>query len=244
MNDHKEQMIKAEGSQSIVNSFQVGETTSKSAPVLGKNDELLEMGASFDFDGFQVVRREFFAHLNEPSISFNNYKLYVNTACLTKFPDTEYVQVLVNRNTKILALRPCGEGERDSFLWCNNSKGKRKPKQTTCRLFFAKIVSLMNWNPDHRYKLTGKLVQANGEYLIAFDLTATEVYQRTFVEGAKPKTSRTPVFPSEWQEQFGLPFKEHRQSMQINIFEGYAIYAIKENFETTEKEHQTQTMEV
>lgn len=244
MNEHKEQMIKAEGSQSIMNSFQAVETTLNGAPVLGKNDELLEMGASFDFDGFQVVRREFFAHLNEPSISFNNYKFYVNTACLTKFPDTEYVQVLVNRNTKILALRPCGEGERDSFLWCNNSKGKRKPKQTTCRLFFAKIVSLMNWNPDHRYKLTGKLVQANGEYLIAFDLTATEVYQRTFVEGAKPKTSRTPVFPSEWQEQFGLPFKEHRQSMQINIFEGYAIYAIKENFETTEKEHQTQTMEV
>lgn len=244
MNEHKEQMIKAEGSQSIMNSFQAVETTLNGAPVLGKNDELLEMGASFDFDGFQVVRREFFAHLNEPSISFNNYKFYVNTACLTKFPDTEYVQVLVNRNTKILALRPCGEGERDSFLWCNNSKGKRKPKQTTCRLFFAKIVSLMNWNPDHRYKLTGKLVQANGEYLIAFDLTATEVYQRTFVEGAKPKTSRTPVFPSEWQEQFGLPFKEHRQSMQINIFEGYAIYAIKENFEITEKEHQTQTMEV
>ncbi len=244
MNEHKEQMIKAEGSQSIMNSFQAVETTLNDAPVLGKNDELLEMGASFDFDGFQVVRREFFAHLNEPSISFNNYKFYVNTACLTKFPNTEYVQVLVNRNTKILALRPCGEGERDSFLWCNNSKGKRKPKQTTCRLFFAKIVSLMNWNPDHRYKLTGKLVQANGEYLIAFDLTATEVYQRTFVEGAKPKTSRTPVFPSEWQEQFGLPFKEHRQSMQINIFEGYAIYAIKENFEITEKEHQTQTMEV
>jgi len=244
MNEHKEQMIKAEGSQSIMNSFQAVETTLNDAPVLGKNDELLEMGASFDFDGFQVVRREFFAHLNEPSISFNNYKFYVNTACLTKFPETEYVQVLVNRNTKILALRPCGEGERDSFLWCNNSKGKRKPKQTTCRLFFAKIVSLMNWNPDHRYKLTGKLVQANGEYLIAFDLTATEVYQRTFVEGAKPKTSRTPVFPSEWQEQFGLPFKEHRQSMQINIFEGYAIYAIKENFEITEKEHQTQTMEV
>lgn len=243
MNEHKEQMIKTEGSQGIMNSFQAVETTLNGAPVLGKNDELLEMGTSFDFDGFQVVRREFFAHLNEPSISFNNYKFYVNTACLTKFPETEYVQVLVNRNTKILALRPCGEGERDSFLWCNNSKGKRKPKQTTCRLFFAKIVSLMNWNPDHRYKLTGKLVQANGEYLIAFDLTATEVYQRTFVEGAKPKTSRTPVFPSEWQEQFGLPFKEHRQSMQINIFEGYAIYAIKENSEITEKEHQTQTME-
>ncbi len=230
MNENKEQQIQSDGLQDVRdNSKPIDPTTSNSAPVLSKKDELLEMGVSFDFDGFQVVRREFFAHLNEPSVSFNNYKFYVNTACLSKFPETDHVQVLVNRRTKILALRPCEEGERDSFIWCNKSKGKRKPKQTTCKLFFAKIVSLMGWNPDYRYKLTGKLVHANGEYLIAFDLTATEVYQRTFLEGSKPKTSKTPVFPSEWQDQFGLPFKEHRQSMQINTFDGYAIYAIKDH---------------
>jgi hypothetical protein len=232
MNENKEQQMQLDDLQGIKDhSRSVETTTSDGAPVLSKNDELLEMGTAFDFDGFQVVRREFFAHLNEPSVSFNNYKFYVNTACLSKFPETEYVQVLVNRKTKILALRPCEESERDSFLWCNNSKGKRKPKQTTCKLFFAKIVSLMKWNPDYRYKLTGKIIHANGEYLIAFDLTATEVYQRMFPEGAKPKISKTPVFPSEWQDQFGLPFKEHRQSMQINIFDGYAIYAIKDNSE-------------
>jgi len=203
-------------------------TASSSAmPVLGKNDELLEMGKAFDFDGFQVVRREFFAHLNEPSVTFNNCKFYANTACLLKFPDAEYVQVLVNQKTKILALRPCGESDKDSFLWCNSSKGKRKPRQVTCRLFFAKIVSLMDWDPDHRYKLTGKLIHANGQYLIAFDLTAIEVYQRIFSEDSKPQTSKTPVFRLDWQDQFGLPFEEHRKSMQINIFDGYAIYAIK-----------------
>ena len=230
MNENEEQQMQSDDLQGMRDNPQsIEPTTLVGAPLLTKNDELLEMGVSFDFDGFQVVRREFFAHLNEPSVSFNNYKFYVNTACLSKFPETEYVQALVNRKTKILALRPCQEGERDSFLWCNNSKGKRKPKQITCRLFYAKIVSLMDWNPDYRYKLIGKLIHANGEYLIAFDLTATEVYQRNFFEGAKPKTSKTPVFPSEWQDQFGLPFKEHRQSMQINIFDGYAIYAIKDN---------------
>ncbi len=230
MNENKEQQMQLDDLQGIMDhSRSVETTTSDGAPAISKNDELLEMGESFDFDGFQVVRREFFAHLNEPSVSFNNYKFYVNSACLSKFPETEYVQVLVNRKTKILALRPCEESERDSFLWCNDSKGKRKPKQTTCKLFFAKIVSLMSWNPDYRYKLTGKLIHANGEYLIPFDLTATEVYQRTFPEGAKPKISKTPVFPSEWQDQFGLPFNQHRQSMQINIFDGYAIYAIKDN---------------
>ena len=199
------------------------------APLLENGDEIIDMGDDFNFDGFQVVRREFFAHLTEPAVTFNDCKFYVNSACLNKFPDTDYVQVLVNQNTKIMALLPCAENARDSLAWCYASKGKRKPRQTTCKLFFAKIVSMMDWNPDYRYKLLGKLIHANGQYMIAFDLTATEVYQRIFPEGAKPKTSRTPVFPADWQDQFGLPYKEHQQSMQINIFDGYAIYSIKDS---------------
>ena len=205
------------------------ETTPTNQPVLGENDELWELGENFNFDEFQVVRHEFFAHLQEPSVSFNNCKFYVNAACLSKFPNSGFAQVLVSREKKILALRPCSEGSRDSFMWCTqNANGKRKPKPITCKIFFAKIVSMMDWDPNYRYKLLGKLIHSNGEYLIAFDLTATEVYQRVNVEGAKSKTSRTPVFPQDWQNQFGLPFNEHRQSMQINIFDGYAIYAIRE----------------
>lgn len=196
---------------------------------LSKNDELWEMDDSFDYNGFQVVRREFFAHINEPSISFNNYKFYVNTACLSRFPNTEHVQVLVNQETKILALRPCSDRDRDSFVWCRNSRGKRKPKQITCRIFFGKIMSLMGWNPDYRYKLLGKLIQANGEYLIAFDLNSTEVYQRTISEGAKPKTSRTPVYPASWQNHFGLPFEDHKKSLQVNLFSGYAVLSISDS---------------
>ena len=206
-------------------------------PALSDNDTLIELGDDFDIGDFQVVRREFFAHISEPQITFNDCKFYVNAACLSKFPNIEYVQVLVNRNSKILALRPCNEGDRDSFVWCSvTSNGKRKPRPTTCRLFFAKVFSLMDWNPDHRYKLLGKLIHANGQYLIAFDLNSTEVFQRTFEEGKKPKTSRTPVFPASWQNQFGLPYAEHKQSMQINIFDGYAIYAIRDHEGNTEME--------
>ena len=70
----------------------------------------------------------------------------------------------------------------------------------------------------------------NGEYLIAFDLTSTEVYQRTYdEEAAKSRASRTPVYPIGWQNQFGLTYNEHKQSMLVNIFDGYAIYQIKDN---------------
>jgi len=55
------------------------------------------------------------------------------------------------------------------------------------------------------------------------------------VEGVKPKNSKTPVFPAEWQNQFGMSFKEHRKSMQISTFDGYAIYAIKEKTQSSSK---------
>lgn len=182
-----------------------------------ETDKILELGDDFDFDDFQVVRREFFAHTTEPAVSFNNCKFYVNSACLSKFPGTDYVQVLINRQSRVMALRPCQEGDRDSFAWCGISKGKRRPKQPTCKFFFAQMVSMMGWDPEYRYKILGRRAHAK-----------------------KAKTSRIPVFPENWKGQFGLPFREHRQSMQINIFDGYAVYAIK-NSQPSEADANSQT---
>lgn len=224
MNDVTEQRIIAEGVPPEA------DPEIHKMPVLGEGEELLEMSEDFSLEEFQVVRREFFAHIREPAVTFNNRKFYVNSACLSKFPNTDFVQALINPHTKILALRPCTENERGSFQWCTLGQSKRKPRQTTCTLFFLKMFDMMNWNPDHRYKMLGNIIRANGEYLIAFDLTSTEVYQRTYdEEGAKSTASRTAVYPMDWQNQFGMTFNEHKQSMLVNIFDGYAIYSIKEN---------------
>lgn len=189
---------------------------------------------AFDYHGYQVVRREFFSHINEPSITFNNCKIGVNRACVCKLPDVDFVQILVNPNTKKLAIRPCTEGEKDAFAWSNTTHGKKQPRQITCKLFFAMVVQLMDWNPDYRYKMLGKLIRANEDYLFVFDLSSVEIYQRTFTEGEKPKTARVPVFPAGWKGQFGLPIEEHRKSLQINILDGYAVYEIKERTATVQ----------
>lgn len=184
---------------------------------------------AFSYEGYQVVRGEFFAHIYEPSVTFNNCKVSVNTACLNKLPTVDYVQFLINPDAKKLAVRPCREDEKDSFLWCTAPGAKRKPRQITCRIFFAKIVELMGWNPNYRYKLLGKLIRRGEEYLYIFDLTATEVYQRIVKEGVPSRNSRTPVFPAEWQNQFGLPVEEHRKQLQINIFNGYTVFGLKDS---------------
>lgn len=86
----------------------------------------------------------------------------------------------------------------------------------------------MSWNPDYRYRILGKLIQSNGENLFIFDLKSTETYQLIQKDEGKPRSSQAPVFPAEWQKQFGLSVEEHQKSLQINIFDGYAVFGLKE----------------
>lgn len=180
----------------------------------------------FSYDGFVLVHREFFAHLREPAITFNRGKIALNSACIRKLPKVDYVQVLVNSARKMLVVRPCDEEEIYSFQWCNEKAGKRAPRAVMARLFHMKICDLMSWNPEFRYKILGKLVRSNGQYLFAFDLTAHETYKRVTTEDGKSKSSRNPVFPAEWKNQFGVPYEEHQKALQINLFDGYAIYGL------------------
>lgn len=191
----------------------------------------------FNYQGFQVVRGEFFSHVYEPSITFNQNKISVNMACIRKLPDVEYVQILVNPTEHKLAVRPCKEEEKDSFRWCSKGK-KTMPKQITCRIFFAKLFSLMGWNPDHRYKLLGKLICSNNELLFIFDLNNPEIYIRISSDGKSRKTSRTPTYPEEWKNQFGVSVEEHERNLQINIFDGYTVFGIqKSNTDTSQNMH-------
>ncbi len=194
-----------------------------------KTTEKTEQKETFSYDGYQVVRGEFFAHTFEPSITFNDNKVYVNMACLNQMPMVEYIQILINQQAKKLVVRPCKEDEKDSFRWCS-STGRRRPKQITCRIFYAKLAEMLQWNPAYRYKILGKMVTANSEQLYIFDLTATEMYQRIRQESGRSGRSgnrRTPIFPAEWQDQFGLPVEEHRKQLKINIFDGYTVFGIK-----------------
>lgn len=184
----------------------------------------------FTYDGYQVVRGEYFSHINEPSVTFCDNRFSVNSACLKKSPDTEFVQVLVNQEQKKLAVRPCSEDVKDSFSWCTI---RRKPKKVICPLFFGKIMSLMNLNRDHRYKIIGKLVRSHGQYLFVFDLNCPEIYTRTMQidenGNEKRKTARKPTYLDSWKDHFGVPVDEHERALQISIFDGYALIGVKES---------------
>lgn len=70
-------------------------------------------------------------------------------------------------------------------------------------------------------------------YLFIFDLKSSEMYERKIDEtSGKPKTSRTPIFPAEWKNQFGLPVEEHKKQLQIDLFNGFAIFGLEDKKNT------------
>lgn len=94
----------------------------------------------------------------------------------------------------------------------------------------------MDWNSNYRYKLLGKLIKSGGELLFVFDLNSAEIYQRAIKDDGKVKTSRTATFPEEWKNQFGLPVEEHKSNIQINTFNGYAVFGLQEEPKKSSKQ--------
>ena len=201
---------------------------------VSNKDPGIHEDAGFSYEGYQVVRGEFFAHLFEPSLSLSREKVQVNTACIRKLPEVEYVQFLVNPNEKKLAVKPCKEDMKDSFRWISGEGNKRKPKAISCRIFFAKIMSLMGWNPEYRYKILGKLIRTSTDLLFVFDLTSAETYG--IRSAGDTSASRTAIYPEEWKNQFGVPVSEHQDTIQVNIFDDYAVFHISREEEKRGKE--------
>ncbi len=188
----------------------------------------------FSYEGYQVVRGEFFAHLFEPSVTLTAEKVSVNAACIRKLPNTDYVQFLVNPTEKKLAVKPCLETAKDSFCWTTLGKdGKRKPKAISCRIFYAKVMNLMGWDPALRYKILGKLIRTKEDLLFVFDLNCAETYQKSNAEDGK--NPRKPIYPNEWKDQFGVPVKEHQDITLVSIFDDYTVFSINKEEENNDE---------
>ncbi|MBP3721595.1 MAG: integrase [Clostridia bacterium] len=185
----------------------------------------IALEAGFSFEGYQVVRREFFSHRYDPTLTIKGNSITFNNACISRLEEVVYVQVLVNPLTETLVIRPCSEGARDAIRWCIAKNDKRKSRQITCGIFTAKLYELMGWEALYRYKLQGTQITHKGEQLFVFDLTSTETFLPATKDpenpDAKPKR-RPPVYPANWRDSFGIPVAQHEASTKVNLEEGYS----------------------
>ena len=159
------------------------------------DQKAIELAEDFSYDGYQVVRRELFAHLREPAVVIRRDSVTFNTACIAGLEDAVYIQILVNQDNKRMVVRKWEENDKDALRWCVAKPDKRKSRKMTNKIFSAMMYEMMGWNLDCRYKILGHKITFEDETIYVFDLMETEIFLD--IKGKRAKKDTESQFTTE-----------------------------------------------
>ena len=71
-----------------------------------------ELEKEFSYDGYQVVRKELFAHLRDPAIVIRPDGISFNTACINGLPETVYINIMVNPDKRHMIVVKSSEDKK------------------------------------------------------------------------------------------------------------------------------------
>ena len=195
-----------------------------------------ELESTFSYDGYQVVRKELFAHLRDPAIVIRKDNITFNTACISGLEDVVYVHVMFNSDLKRIVVRGCDENDKDALRWCIAKPDKRKSRKMSCKPFSELVYNEMGWDSDCRYKILGYRINFEGETLYVFDLLVPEIFhegqKRKKGESApqseetKPVNTRKGFYPDDIAGTFGVPVEEHLKESEVTQIDGYVSMGI------------------
>lgn len=195
-----------------------------------------ELESTFSYDGYQVVRKELFAHLRDPAIVIRKDSITFNTACISGLEDVVYVHVMFNSALKRIVVRGCDENDKDALRWCIAKPDKRKSRKMSCKPFSELVYNEMGWDSDCRYKILGYRINFEGETLYVFDLLVPEIFhegqKRKKGESApqseetKPVNTRKGFYPDDIAGTFGVPVEEHLKESEVKQIDGYVSMGI------------------
>lgn len=195
-----------------------------------------ELESTFSYDGYQVVRKELFAHLRDPAIVIRKDSITFNTACISGMEDVVYVHVMFNSDLKRIVVRGCDENDKDALRWCIAKPDKRKSRKMSCKPFSELVYNEMGWDSDCRYKILGYRINFEGETLYVFDLLVPEIFhegqKRKKGESApqseetKPVNTRKGFYPDDIAGTFGVPVEEHLKESEVKQIDGYVSMSI------------------
>lgn len=195
-----------------------------------------ELESTFSYDGYQVVRKELFAHLRDPAIVIRKDSITFNTACISGLEDVVYVHVMFNSDLKRIVVHGCDENDKDALRWCIAKPDKRKSRKMSCKPFSELVYNEMGWDSDCRYKILGYRINFEGETLYVFDLLVPEIFhegqKRKKGESApqseetKPVNTRKGFYPDDIAGTFGVPVEEHLKESEVKQIDGYVSMSI------------------
>jgi hypothetical protein len=166
---------------------------------------------TFSISHDEIARGEYFSHANEPALTLNSSRssIYVNAASLKRLPNMEYALLVISSSEKRLSVFPCGSGERHAVRLRSGGQDNNKPRYVRCHSdFLDKMLTLMGWKNDCRYRMIGYEANDGNHTIIAFDLMSAEVFL---------PSERVATVPARHNGQFGAPFETVRRDPLVRI---------------------------
>ena len=208
-----------------------------------------ELEQSFSYDGYQIVRKELFAHLRDPAITIRKDSVTFNTACIEGLEDVVYIHMMFNRELKRIVVEGCDENDKDALRWCIAKPDKRKSRKMVGKPFSELVYREMGWDENCRYKILGYRIQFEGKTLYVFDLMVPEIFHerksRKKNEQASQEVAKMPnedaqnnnaaetevntrkgYYPDDVANTFGVPVEQHRADTEIQQMDGYISVGI------------------
>lgn len=203
-----------------------------------------ELEKEFSYDGYQVVRKELFAHLRDPAIVIRKDSVTFNTACINGLEDVVYIHMMFNKELKRIVVEGCDENDKDALRWCVAKPDKRKSRKMMGRPFSELVYREMGWEEGCRYKILGYRIQFEGKTLYVFDLNVPEVFlekkrkKKTDddIEPSEPVTNqveeqpevntRKGYYPDDIANTFGVSVEQHREETAFHHMDGYVSVGV------------------
>lgn len=128
-----------------------------------------------DMTGYRTIRGEFFPTLSAPAMTITRGKLRFNMACLNKFQDVEYVELLLNSVNRRIAIRPCSKDNPNAIHWGKLREERWCVNEVGCKSFASILFGLMSWDDDTRYKFRGEFIERDDQKMLLFELDEPEM---------------------------------------------------------------------
>ena len=154
------------------------------------------------FEGFKPVRGLLFESTRfNPALTISNGKFSFNTACMKRFGDVEYVEMLFNSVEKTIAIRPCEKSSPNAIHWGTLTEGRWAIRYPSCRGFAGPLFEIMGWNEELRYRSRGSYFTQDGKQVMFFDLTETENVELVSVESSESADAQITSMETDSEEK-------------------------------------------
>ena len=183
--------------------------------VEASKEEVPVSGRQLNMGGYQLVRSEYFPSLERPYMTISNGKIRFNTACLKKFEDVEYVELLLNTVKNCIAIRPCDKENPNSIHWGRLREERWVASTLSCKGLSRTLFDLMNWEDEGQYKFSGQYRENGDNKLLLFEL-GEPVLIKTVEQVVVPEEpeeeeqqeeivirEKVRVYPLSWADSFG-----------------------------------------